>query len=1111
MLARVVFILTPVCALAFNVVFFAAPPSEIMLYLIPYLVGLYLVLNVLYGRVRWTFVSEIYDTVNAVMLSGTVLRTLFRPQGQKFRVTPKGIAHQDTSLSPLAWRFYVLLAIQCAASVYGGWLLMHHPELYDQVLVSLVWNSYNIIFTLAALGALIEKREVRRHPRIAVEEIASLEVNGKQIPCHITDMTEAGACLHLPEWVKKINIEQGVLRFSDANYTKKFSTILSFNSKITVQVRSLREGMFRNKKTLVAGVSFCFSHIQERRMVINYLYGESHRWRRQLIGKHQQSTITQGIIFLLMAVKYGLQHLWMRLLSLLKAGATMMPLFHSVFLPGGSVATSPHRRRFLCPDNENKATEATRWRKHMNPFMLFTIILCLLVCQSVAAWSAPVTPWQASMPLSAFYEDNEQQKFLELRQIESAETLRIPIPYRVTPHYVHVHMEFTNSVALLRGRSLIRLRWNNGVVAQTTLDPDFPDGVINVDIPAKWLNSGDNYFKIEVSQHYRADCEDPGSPELWTNIDMNHSYISVTGKLKPVPDQLTELDHWLSRLNWGEQRITLASLGTTDAHYHAGTILAQELGSKTHKPLLIDAIPLLHSLATLPRHQDVVLFGTYTEARRLTALHHPVSNHAGRIALLPRDDAPGYFLLLITAKNETSLENVASALTWSSLPLQAAAVMDIRSITPAKSSPYAAQKATMAGRTYTFADLGYKTHTLKGLHDHVRVQMWLPPDLFSHNHSAVELSLHFSYGAALRPDSVMNIYHNQVFLQSMSLSDPHGLQVTDYHISIPMSAFRPGMNTFVFESRMHANTGSNCTTGNTDNLLMTLYDDSSLSIPDAPHFLAMPDLYYTLNTGFPYLGSQGDQVILVPTMNTDALGAAWTLAARIGQLKGDPVRDLTVSNKPDGHANIIRLSSLGDIKPALWQHAPVDLGQAGVINHPMLRNPVALGQKTISKLEALYQLFWWSDRDSHPVSSYYQTRISHSAKILKNSGIMIQMENPKHPGGTMTLLLADDVSQLRVAVNDLVTLWPQLSDVHGDVLFWGRDTTTGTPDYNALELDTAQYHIGNISLLQRLEYFAIQYPVFLLSFLLVLLLVVSLLTRWILIHYRQQTNPDITP
>ncbi len=314
-LARVVFIFTPVFALVFGVVFFAAPPSEIMLYLIPYLIGLYLVLNVLYGRVRWAFVSEIYDTINAVMLSGTVLRTLFKPQGQKFKVTPKEVSHEDTSLSPLAWRFYILLGIQCAASVYGGWLLMHDPGLYNQVVVSLAWNSYNIIFTLAALGALIEKREVRRHPRIAVEKVASLEIDGRHIPCHITDMTESGACLHLPEWVRDLNIKQGVLRFSDKNHSKAVSTILSFGSKIAVQVHSLREGMFRDKKTLVAGVSFRFSHIRERRMVINYLYGESHRWQRQLISKHQQSTITQGAIFLLTAVKYGLQHLWMRLLS----------------------------------------------------------------------------------------------------------------------------------------------------------------------------------------------------------------------------------------------------------------------------------------------------------------------------------------------------------------------------------------------------------------------------------------------------------------------------------------------------------------------------------------------------------------------------------------------------------------------------------------------------------------------------------------------------------------------------------------------------------------------------------------------------------------------------
>lgn len=720
---------------------------------------------------------------------------------------------------------------------------------------------------------------------------------------------------------------------------------------------------------------------------------------------------------------------------------------------------------------------------------------------------APVA-WQGKLPLIAFSPD-EIPRILQLRQAEAQYVLLVPVPYRVEAESIEIHLEFTNSTALLRGRSQIRLRWNGSVVAQGALDPEFPGGEMKATIPLDVVHGGDNTLSLEVSQHYLAECEDPGSPELWTTIDMESSYILISGHLKDVPAKLTELDHWLSPVNWGEQRLTIASLGQSTDHWHAGTAIAQGIGSKTKNALLIDAIPDLQSLQSLPAHQDVVLFGLYDEAMAIPGLLTEKPSALGRITFLPRQGDRGHFMLMILTETTENLIKVSNALAWSSLPLQATASMDIQEIEEPQDSPYSARKATMGGRSYTFADLDYQTRTLKGLHDHVRVQMWLPPDLFAKNHSSVDLKLHFSYGAALRPDSVMNIYHNGIFLQSMSLGDPNGLQVNDYLISVPMYSFRPGLNEFIFESRMHANTGSNCTTGNTDNLLMTLYDDSTISIPDAPNYVAMPNLYFSMNTGFPYLGNNGDTpVIQVQSMDADAISTAWTLAAKIGQLKGSPVQSLTVTTNAESHADVIRLVSLQDVNKELWQKTPVDLSEVGLINHPTLKDPNVLGEKTQSKFEELYKLFWWDDREQNR-PGFHTTNIRHSVQILDNSGIMMQLENPNHESGTLTLILADGDTQLRHAVEDLVTLWPKLHDIQGDVLFWGKEGTANELDYNALDLDPHQYHIGEITLLNKLTYYAIQYPLFLLGVMLGLLIILSLLTRWVLVSHRRENHPNI--
>ncbi len=725
--------------------------------------------------------------------------------------------------------------------------------------------------------------------------------------------------------------------------------------------------------------------------------------------------------------------------------------------------------------------------------------------------SLPDETWQAQASLARFFHGNEQQSFLALRQSEATHTLHIPLPYRVRIEHLTLHLEYNNSIALLRGRSQMRIRWNGDTLTQIPLDPELFEGSVDIEVPGRLMHGGDNLLTIDVSQHYRAECEDPGSPELWTNINMMRSRISASGRWKTVPSRLDAFERWLSPVGWNGLSLVVASLGKSEEHLHAGTMLAQLLGSKTQQALHIEAIPWLRALRQIPPHRDAVLFGTYEEAQGIAGLHPKDFKSLGHIALLPRPGAPDRFLLLVLARKASDISKVVSALVWSSLPLQAGPEMDIEDIQPAPSSPYAARKATMAGRTYRFADLEYRTRSLRGLHDHVRLQMWIPPDLFAENHSLVELNLHFSYGAALRPDSVLNIYHNTLFLQSISLGDPQGLQVRDYRITIPMYAFRPGLNEFIFESRMHANTGSNCTTGNTDNLLMTLYEDSTVSIPDAPHFVAMPDLYYTLNTGFPYLGSQGaDQVIAVDSITPDTLSAAWTLAAKIGQLKGDAVDSLTVTTQAEAHANVILLSNIVQTDDRIWEHAPIDLRTAGMINHPTLRDPSSLGRKTQSRMEELYRLFWHSEsKKGRP--EFYQARIRHSAQILKNSGILMQMETPWRSGGTLTLLLADDTHQLRHAVSDLIRIWPRLKDAHGDTLFWGRPDEKQGLDYNILDLDPHRYHIGSIGFWQRIHYFAIQYPVFLLLVTFSLLVVVTLLTRWLLIAYRRRTHADIEP
>ncbi|MFN3919921.1 MAG: UDP-forming cellulose synthase catalytic subunit [Methylohalobius sp.] len=64
-LARVVFLLAPLAYLLLGLKIYDASPAEIAVYTFPYLVALSLTQRYLFGRVRWAFISEIYESVQS--------------------------------------------------------------------------------------------------------------------------------------------------------------------------------------------------------------------------------------------------------------------------------------------------------------------------------------------------------------------------------------------------------------------------------------------------------------------------------------------------------------------------------------------------------------------------------------------------------------------------------------------------------------------------------------------------------------------------------------------------------------------------------------------------------------------------------------------------------------------------------------------------------------------------------------------------------------------------------------------------------------------------------------------------------------------------------------
>lgn len=81
---------------------FVSSIDEAIAYTATYIVVNLMLQNYLYGRVRWPWMSELYEYVQGVFLTQAILSVLTSPRKPTFNVTAKGQSLDRDHLSRLA-------------------------------------------------------------------------------------------------------------------------------------------------------------------------------------------------------------------------------------------------------------------------------------------------------------------------------------------------------------------------------------------------------------------------------------------------------------------------------------------------------------------------------------------------------------------------------------------------------------------------------------------------------------------------------------------------------------------------------------------------------------------------------------------------------------------------------------------------------------------------------------------------------------------------------------------------------------------------------------------------------------------------------------------------
>jgi cellulose synthase (UDP-forming) len=264
--ARLVFLIAPMSLLFFGLRIYNAQALEFFAHLIPHLFAVIIVAEYLYGHVRWTFISEVYEMMQAFYCLPAIVKVFQSPRAPTFAVTPKGEQLDQDFISPLVRPFYLFTLLTVAAIGAGVLRLLFQSGNTYPVVISIAWSCFNLLLLLACLGALLERRQRRATPRMPLASSAMLSFGGETLQAQVSDISMGGTGLLIDHPAPIENGTEAVLEvhLGPGEPVRQFHAI----------VRSQRP---LAQRTLI-GVEFAHRSSEEVSHKVALVAGSSDRW-----------------------------------------------------------------------------------------------------------------------------------------------------------------------------------------------------------------------------------------------------------------------------------------------------------------------------------------------------------------------------------------------------------------------------------------------------------------------------------------------------------------------------------------------------------------------------------------------------------------------------------------------------------------------------------------------------------------------------------------------------------------------------------------------------------------------------------------------------------------
>jgi len=302
--SRMLYLVAPAAFLFFGLRIYAANWQTFCSYVIPYMVAVLTVSNYLHGKLRWAFISELYEMVQSVSNLPALISVILKPRAPSFAVTSKGEVLDSDFISPYSKPFYFLLVFNLAIICFGIYRLMNTTEstMIYPIGITLFWSFFNSMLLLASIGALFERRQLRTQPRMAANISAELELGeDRKVECKIADLSLSGCKLA----IKSIN-ERLFNQYTDGMLVAKLGADQQ-QYRFHLEFKNIRDtdgadGVF-------IGAEFKPQTLEERMARVRLVAGDSRRWKDFQSSRDSKLGVLAALFAVIfMGIKYSLRH-----------------------------------------------------------------------------------------------------------------------------------------------------------------------------------------------------------------------------------------------------------------------------------------------------------------------------------------------------------------------------------------------------------------------------------------------------------------------------------------------------------------------------------------------------------------------------------------------------------------------------------------------------------------------------------------------------------------------------------------------------------------------------------------------------------------------------------